>query len=585
MCGICGYVGIDDAELIESMTEAIHHRGPDDVGYFRSEDMALGHRRLSIIDVAGGHQPMANPDGSLVIVFNGEIYNHQELREGLEARGERFETRSDTEVLLRLYQLEGCAALEKLNGMFAFAVYDQGRRELFLARDRIGIKPLCYVQLPGKLLFASETKSLLQYADWSRDLNPHAINDYLALRYVPGDVGMFRGLQRLPPGHFLRYRDGRLETQRYWSPPIVDTPEHRSEADLLDELEERMERSVQRRLISDVSFGAYLSGGLDSSVIVALMAKLVAAPVRTFSVGFGYEHDELSQAAETARMLGCDHHEVHCRAKDVELLPDVVYHSDEPLGDAIAIPMYQLAREAKKKVTVILTGEGGDEIFAGYLFHKVMWAGHLYRKMLPGPLRDWGVAPLLSLTPARLLNLAFRYPAYLGARGKQKALDYLEVLNSGDLESGYRHLISLFDARDTHLLYTPEFQERLRREAPPWVCPVETHGLMFDQMLRTQFHHWLPDNMLQRQDKMSMAHAVEGRVPYLDHELVEFAFRLPRRMRLRGLTGKYLLRQLGQRLLPRETAQRRKMPFYVPIEKYFQEAGFVEMMTSSASSP
>lgn len=578
MCGICGTVGIQEPGLIESMTEAIHHRGPDDFGHFVDGDVALGHRRLSIIDLAGGHQPMSSPDGRLTIVFNGEIYNFAELRESLEARGHRFETNSDTEVLLRLVEVEGVAALSRVNGMFAFAIHDRSTGELLLARDRLGIKPLYYAALPGRFLFASEVKSLLRYEDLPRDLNPHAIHDYLAIRYVPGDVTMLRAVRRLPPAHWLRYRRGEASVERYWSPPSRPESPARSEGEYLEELAELMDRSVRRRLISDVPYGAYLSGGLDSSLIVALMSKISDAPVRSFSVGFDYEHDELNQARETAELLGCEHREVQCRAEDVALLPEIVYHGDDPLGDAIAIPMYQLAREAKKHVTVILTGEGGDEIFGGYLFHKVMWAAQLYQRGVPRGARERVVQPLLAAMPPGLLNLAFRYPAYLGDRGKQKALDYLEVLNSGDLERGYRHLISLFDRRETESLYTPDFAGRLGSEAQPWTGPVETQGPAFDRMLRLQLHHWLPDNMLMRQDKMSMASAIEGRVPFLDHELVEFAFRLPRRLRLRGLVGKYLPRRLAERLLPRATARRRKMPFYVPVENYFQQAEFVAMM-------
>jgi asparagine synthase (glutamine-hydrolysing) len=269
---------------------------------------------------------------------------------------------------------------------------------------------------------------------------------------------------------------------------------------------------------------------------------------------------------------------VECRAEDVLLLPEIVRHSDEPLGDAIAIPMYKLAREAKKQVTVILTGEGADEIFGGYLFHKVMWAADLYRRLAPAPVRRLAIEPLAGLTPASLMNLAFRYPAYLGDRGKQKAIDYLELIGSGDLDKGYRHLISLFDERDLAPLYSDHFRAELTRQPRLWEPSVDHQGSRFDQLLRLQFGHWLPDNMLLRNDKMSMASAIEGRVPYLDHELIEFAFRLPRNLRLRRLVGKYALRRLAERVLPRETARRRKMPFYVPIENYFQQPRFVEMV-------
>ncbi len=578
MCGICGYVGIEEPGLIERMTAVLQHRGPDDFGHFRDGNVSLGHRRLSIIDLAGGQQPMTNPEGSLVIVFNGEIYNFREIRQSLYERGVGFESDSDTEVLLRSYEIHGAGALDKLNGMFAFAIYDRNRKELFLARDRVGIKPLYYLELPGKLLFASEAKALFCYTGWSRTLNTQAVQDYLFLRYVPGHRGLLREVKRLPAGHFLRYGQGKLEIRRYWRPPIHEGGYGKSEGEYLEELAELMERSVRRRLISDVSFGAYLSGGLDSSVIVALMSKIVAAPVKTFSVGFNYKHDELGEAAATARLLGCDHHVVECRAKDVSLLPEIVYHSDEPLGDPISIPMYQLAREAKKEVTVILTGEGADEIFGGYLFHKVMWVANMYRQLSPGLARKWLIQPLLSLVPASLLNLAFRYPAYLGNRGKRKALDYLTILSSGTLDEEYRHLISLFDVRDTHSLFTDEFEMQLREQQPEWSHRVDFQDSMFNEMLRLQFAHWLPDNMLLRQDKMGMASAIEGRVPYLDHEVIEFAFRLPRRLRLRRLVGKYILRRLAERVLPKEIAHRRKMPFYVPVEHYFEQPEFVELM-------
>jgi len=578
MCGICGYVGLDEPGLIERMSRALVHRGPDQHGHFVDREAALGHRRLSIIDLTSGKQPMASLDGTKVLVFNGEIYNYKELRELLAAEGHVFETSSDTEVLLRLWESRGPAALDLLNGMFAFAVFDRQTRELVLARDRVGIKPLYYLELPGRLLFASETKALLEYTGWSKDVRAHGIRDYLALRYVPGDRGLLREVKKLAPGHLLRFKGGKVTVSRYWSPPAPTETSTRSENDLLDEFEALLTKSVERRLVSDVSVGAYLSGGLDSSVLVALMSRIVDEPVRTFSVGFDYEHDELSEAAATAELLGCDHHELACRAEDVTLLPEIVYHSDDPLGDPISIPMFQLAREAKKQVTVILTGEGADEMLGGYLFHKVMWAAELYRRGVPGPIRRWVVEPILSAVPAWMLNVAFQYPAYLGKRGKQKAIDYLRLAGAGDQDRGYRHLISLFDDRDTESLYTGEFRERLRTEPVDWVPPTDELGSRFDQMLRLQFGHWLPDNMLLRQDKMSMASAIEGRVPYLDHELMEFCFRLPRSLRLRGLTGKYLLRKVAERVLPKTTAKRKKMPFYVPIENYFQQPAFVELM-------
>ena len=582
MCGICGYVGMEDRELIVAMTDALHHRGPDDFGYHHDGDVHLGHRRLSIIDLAGGKQPMSTPDGALTIVYNGEIYNFREIRDRLAGAGVAFDTCSDTEVLLRLYEREGPAALDSLNGMFAFAVFDRRDRSLFLARDRIGIKPLCFIQLPGRFLFASETKSLLEYRGWSPQIDPASVNNYLAFRYVPGDVAMLTDVKRLPAGHYMTVRNGQLNIRQYWSPPAYQGHRPKSDQEYEEQTAHLLEASVRRRLISDVSFGAYLSGGLDSSTIVALMSQMVSSPVKTFSVGFDYEHDELSQAAFLAKHLGCDHHEIACRAEDVELLPQIVYHMDEPMGDAITIPMFQLSREAKKHVTVILTGEGGDEIFGGYLFHKVLWAGEMYRRMAPRVLRDWMITPALRMLPAGVLNTAFKYPAYLGQRGKLKALDYLGLLDPNRLHHAYEHLISLFDLREKSTLYTDDFNERLNGSYwydAKWAkMPRDRSAPFLDHVLRLGYEHWLPDNMLLRADKVGMAHSVEARVPFLDHELVEFAAQLPPHLKLRKLVGKYILRRVASKLMPQEVTKRKKMPFYVPIENYFQQPAFQELM-------
>jgi len=579
MCGIAGYIGFEAPGLIEQMTSVLTHRGPDDSGYFQDDGIGLGHRRLSIIDLASGHQPMLSTDERYVIVFNGEIYNYRELRNQLRASGISFATESDTEVLLQMYIKYGEKALDHLNGMFAFAIYDRKSRELFLARDRVGIKPLYYMQLGDKLLFSSESKAFSCWKDWSKEINYTALADYLALRYVPGDSTLFRSIRRLPAGHFLVYRDGQSKISEYWGPPSGEGKQRfSSEADAIDALGEALERSVRRRLISDVPVGAYLSGGLDSSLIVAMMNHLGAKSISTFSVGFDYEHDELKEAAATADLLGCNHHTIECGAADIGLLPEIVYYSDDPLGDPISIPMYKLAREAKKEVTVILTGEGADEMFGGYLFHKVMWMANIYRKAMPGSIRRGLISPLLSAMPPSFLNLAFNYPASLGHRGKLKLLDFHQKLDDDNINSLYLHLISLFDKRDTQDLFTAETEEQISRSVIDSSVENTANSKFFDRMLRLQFPHWLPDNMLLRQDKMSMASGIEGRVPFLDHELIEFAFSLPRNMHLRRLTGKYCLRKFAQNLLPRQTAHRRKMPFYVPMEGYFGDRRFIDMM-------
>jgi asparagine synthase (glutamine-hydrolysing) len=579
MCGICGHIGVDDPALIGRMTDALAHRGPDDAGHFRCGHVALGNRRLSIIDLPGGHQPMSTPDGRFTIVFNGEIYNHAEIRERLVASGVQFHSRCDTEVLLNLIATKGIAALDELNGMFAFAIYDRQREELLLARDRIGIKPLYYLEQPGKLLFASEMKSLVCYRDWSPTLNPSALRDALQLRYVRGAHTMHREVMRLPAGHYLRCRAGRVEIQRYWSLPAASGPFDRTEDEYVEEFAALLKASVRRRLMSDVPFGAYLSGGLDSSTIVALMAQLGGAPVRTFAVGFGDNADELANAADVARELGCTHSEIRCGADDLSLLPEIVRHLDEPMGDPIILPMYQLARAAQQHVKVILTGEGGDEILGGYLFHTVMSLGERYRRAVPRWVRAHVMKPLVAAAPAGMLNKAFAYPAYLGERGKRKVLDYLDLLEPGDMRAAYAHLIALFDEHELETLFEPEFAAEVGARGASTISNSSVNGEPYlHRLLRLQYEHWLPENMLLRQDKLSMAHSIEARVPFLDHTLVEFTQRVPPNLKVRRLTGKYLLRRAAARILPPAVANRPKRPFYMPIERYFRSPVFKEMV-------
>lgn len=585
MCGICGYVGIIEDGLLENMMAALTHRGPDGSGYFRSGDTGLGHRRLSIIDVASGQQPIENEDGSLVLICNGEIYNYQSLREGLLSRGHEFRTKSDSEVILHLYEERGADCLRELNGIFAIAIYDKVRRRLFLARDRLGVKPLYYADLSGRFLFASEFKAILRYKELQPALNLRAVHEYLALRYVPGPGTMFKQIRKLPAAYYAIVQNGQVALKRYWEPELFEGPFEASEEEYLEGFAEQFERSVRLQLISEVPVGAYLSGGLDSSTIVAAMSRITSKPVRTFTVGFDYDHDELAQAAETARLLGCEHTEVTWRASDIELLPRVIYHLDEPIGDPIVIPLYQLAREAKKHVTVILTGEGADETLGGYLFHKALLRAHQIARAMPRVVRRAVLWPTLAATPATLINLAFDYPAALGQRGKQKVLDFLNLMEPGQLPSAFRHLISLFDERDTHALYTDDFVKSVAAGTPAenGSGSLQARVPYLNRILHLQFSDWLPDDILMKQDKLSMAHSIEGRVPFLDHELVEYALRLPPSLKIRGGNSKYILRKYASRFLPKKVAFGRKMPFYVPIEKHYHHDGFQELMRDTLS--
>ena len=584
MCGICGFVGLEDDGLLERMTTALVHRGPDGEGFFRAAGVGLGHRRLSIIDVAGGAQPIASEDGSLQLVCNGEIYNHAALRNELESRGHTFRTRSDNEVILHLYEESGPECLTRLNGMFALAIWDAPRRRLLVARDRLGIKPMYWAESTGGFLFASEIKSLLRHEGVGSEVNPTVLRDYLELRYAPGPDSMLRGVNKLPAGHYaLVENGGPVRQHRYWRQPLCEGPFAGSDQDYLDEFAERFERSVKRRLMSEVPFGAYLSAGLDSSTIVAAMSQTVSTPVRTFSVGFDYEHDELEGAAATAKQFGCDHTEIACKLADLRLLPEIVRHLDEPLGDPIILPMFMLAREASKKVTVILAGEGADETLGGYAFHKAMLTGARIARLAPGWLHRAPLQAGLALTPSRLLDLGFDYPAPLGRRGKLKLIDYAKLLGARQLPAAWRHLISLFDPRDQRGLFSAEFEHELQGSA---TLPARDDGSgapVLNRILDLQFDHWLPDDILMKQDKLSMASGIEARVPFLDHELVEFALRVPPRLKIRGGRTKLLLRRYAERLLPPETAMRRKMPFYAPMEKFYREPGFQELLQDTLS--
>ncbi len=585
MCGICGYVGLEQAGLLEAMTAALAHRGPDDHGYLRGPGFGLGHRRLSIIDVAGGHQPIANEDETAFIMVNGEIYDHLALREELLAKGHRFRTKSDSEVFLHLWEDLGPAALQRINGMFAIAVWEPRSRRLFLARDRLGIKPLYYAHRGQAFLFASESKALLRWDGLEPELEPRAVHDYLALRYVPGPGGLLRGILKLPAGHWALVEDGRVRVERYWKPELSAGPFEGTDEDWLEGYAVRFERSIRRRLVAEVPLGAYLSGGLDSSTIVSAIAEVSPHPVQTFTVGFDYQHDELAEAARTAQELGCDHTEIACRVSDVELLPKLVWHLDEPVGDPIVIPMYQLAREAKKKVTVVLTGEGADETLGGYLFHQALLSGERLARLVPQALRRAALAPLLAATPAALINLAFHYPASLGRRGKQKVQDFLELVGPERLPAAYLHLISLFDRRDTRELYSPGFREALGAEPPlpaAWTA-LDPRAPFLNRVLHLQFAHWLQDDILTKQDKLSMASAIEARVPFRDHELVEYALRMPPRMKIRGGVNKLVLRRYAARWLPPRITAKRKMPFYNPIERYFSDPVFQGFLEDSLS--
>ncbi len=575
MCGICGWIGLDaaaqfDVTHVERMRRVLDHRGPDDSGS-RVEDFAaegrtgrvgLGHARLSIIDLAGGHQPLSNEDGSLWIVFNGEVYNFLELRTALVGRGHVFRTRTDTEVILHLYEEKGVECLGDLRGMFAFALWDARQRRLFLARDRVGKKPLVYRSEPGRLLFASEIKSLLQAPGVGRELCPEALHHYLTYGYVPHPLTMFRGIEKLPPGHFLLWNDGSARIEEYWRPPFRCAP-RRTEAEYAERLRDLLTEAVRLRLISDVPLGAFLSGGIDSSIVVGLMSRLSNAPVKTFAIGFEEKrYDELAYARQVAEHFGTEHKEFVVRPNAVEIIPELVWHYDEPFADSSAIPTYYVSQITRRHVTVALTGDAGDEGFAGYPRHKAVKLGQWYDG-LPGFLRR------------RLGGAAWeKLPASVEYRTFRRRLRRLfEAMNLPPRER-YVRWCAIFDDGRKAALYAPEFAAALdgQRSSEVFECEYDkVRGLDFlAQTTFVDYMRYLPDDLLVKVDIAGMAHGLECRAPFLDHRLIEFIGEIPTDLKLRGFTSKYLLRRAFGDMLPPAILRRPKMGFGVPISDWFR---------------
>jgi asparagine synthase (glutamine-hydrolysing) len=555
MCGIFGVLGgIEDAPF-DRMGRAIFHRGPDSGGLYVDRDrrVGLGVRRLSIIDVEGGQQPIQNEDGTVCIVFNGEVYNYLELRKGLEAKGHRFSTHSDTETIVHLYEEYGPACVHLLRGMFGFALWDVRRRRLMLARDRLGVKPLYYHASAGRLVFASEIKAILEHPAVARSVDRIALATYLALQYVPHPRTMFEGVAKLPPGHLLLADEGDVRIERYWEPVFADTPRPVPDAVAAEACEALLQESVALRLVADVPVGALLSGGVDSSLVVALMARAHRGRVKTFTVGFeeagGYS--ELEEARRVANLLGTDHHEEILKPVQVEeLLPRLVWHLDEPLADQAAVPTYLICRAAAAHVKVVLTGEGGDEVFGGY--PRYAWFRLAQRLRVQAP------------TLTRLLSLP------LAMLPVGTSLSRKSALLLGDMTDGERHCrwIGVFTGSEFDRVRGPALREgSLARPAHDRVARVlERAGSdSIHRLLQLDLDAWFPDNILAKVDKMSMASSLEAREPLLDHRLVEVMGTVPSRLKVRGLRTKVLLKLVAERVLPASVVHRRKHPFRVPV--------------------
>lgn len=571
MCGILGFVAEDEelslAELTE-MAATIAHRGPDGEGIRQfstsTANAALGHRRLSIIDLARGGQPLANEDQSVWISYNGEIYNHRHLRSELLALGHRFATDSDTEVIVHAYEQWGEDCVHRLRGMFAFAIWDGRRRQLFAARDRMGIKPFYYARFGNGLIFGSEIKAILASGRIPRRMAEEHLPEQMTLGYLTGDKTLFEGIRKMPPGCRMTWKDGRFQISEYWRLPVANRASQADDEEYVEEFRRLFSESVRIRLMADVPLGVFLSGGLDSSYIAASMASQISGQLKSFSVGFESQYySELGYARTVAKHLGTDHHEVVLRPDQFfAYLPRMIWHEDEPVRSAPSIALYAVSALAREHVKVVLTGEGSDELFAGYdrywaTLFNMRWGG-LYQRMLPAVVRD------------RMIRQTFwKWPLPLSVKKKISHTFVNHAIRPEELV--FDNFYAIFPRRVHEALFTPEFHQRVRHVDPYAEsvrlfngCPSSDP---LDKMLSTDQRTYLVE-LLMKQDNMSMAASIESRVPFLDHHLVEFASTVPNHLKLRGTQGKQLVKMAAAKDLPAEILNRKKTGFPVPFKDW-----------------
>ena len=567
MCGINGIAFSTrsarqvSADGLVRMRDVQHHRGPDDGGIFVDGNIGLGHRRLAIVDPKHGVQPMMN--GDHLIVYNGEVYNHADSRSELIERGHTFENRSDTETILHLYQEFGRDCVQHLRGMFAFAIWDKQTRELFIARDRFGVKPLYYVHdFEGNLFFGSEIKTILEAGGIRPEVNFNALPDQFANHGTSGDETLFAGVRRLLPGHTMSWTDGKLDVREYWDLSFEPKHEPRSDAEYIEEWREMFRKAVELRLMADVPLGMFLSGGIDSSAIAAMMSTMVAEPIKTFSVAFNErDANEFEYARLVARTFGTDHHEITITPEQFfGALPNLVWHEDEPIGFLASVPLYFVSKLAAEHVKVVLTGEGADETLAGY---------GRYAKALQ--LLNYG-EKYESVTPSFLRNAVRGGVATLpGGIGRKLGRTFLS--READIENLFFDNFGVFPKALQKELFSRETRERFADENPyvrqnAWLEKCDAEDVL-NQLLYVDTKTYLHE-LLMKQDQMSMAASIESRVPFLDHKLVEFTARMPREMKLRGSTTKWILREAMKGILPVEILERPKMGFPVPVGQWFR---------------
>jgi asparagine synthase (glutamine-hydrolysing) len=568
MCGICGifeYARRTDirADVVERMNQTMLHRGPDDGGVFVGPGIGLGHRRLSIIDLAGGHQPMSNEDGTIWVLLNGEIYNYPELRQELLERGHKFATKSDTEAIVHLYEDYAESCFSKLRGMFSIAIWDSRKRKLVLARDRVGKKPLFYSADKDRIIFGSELKALLTTDSLSREIDESAVSDYFSFGYIPAPKTIYRAVRKVLPGHYIVATASGIRESCYWDLSFQEVQEQ-SEADWCDRLLEELCEATRIRLMSDVPLGAFLSGGIDSSSIVALMSRLMNRPVTTCSIGFKEKkYDEAQYALQVSRLWSTDHHEEKVQPNAIEAVDKLAWHYDEPFADSSAIPTFYVSRIARRHVTVALGGDGGDESFAGYRRYKLDHYENRLRAHLPASLRRGLFRRLASL-----------YPPLAWAPRVFRAKATFESLARSPLE-GYFNSISYFRPADKARLFTRDFQNRLSGYDSIDVLRhyydrADTDDLL-SKIQYVDIKTYLTDDILTKVDRASMAVSLEVRAPMLDHKFLELAAGIPSSLKLRQGTSKYILKKAVEPLLPRNILHRPKQGFAIPLDVWFRQ--------------
>ncbi|MFC1509657.1 asparagine synthase (glutamine-hydrolyzing) [Candidatus Omnitrophota bacterium] len=573
MCGICGKISLNktiDENLIKKMCSALVYRGPDDEGVrvfdsatsrSRSNNICigLGHRRLSVIDLSPkGHQPMSNEDGTVWIVMNGEIYNFPDLRETLEKRGHRFKSHSDTEVIIHLYEEKGIECLSDLRGPFAFALWDEKKGALFLARDRVGKKPLYYTYRNGTLIFGSEIKAMLQDPEVTAEVNKNKLSDYLTYGYIPTPESMFKGIMKLPPAHFMVYEKGDIRMEKYWELDFSKKIKL-SDGECCDKILDLLEEATRIRMISDVPLGAFLSGGIDSSAVVYMMSKLSSRPVKTFSIGFEEEeYSELKFAKIIANKFGTEHKEHIVRPKAIEILPKLVWHYNEPYADSSALPSYYVAKMTRHDVTVALNGDGGDECFGGY--ERFMAAKF---------------AEYLKIAPSNLLRfIAGRLPESLGLKDFKTRLKRFLLMASRPYRERHYNWVGIFRDEEKENLFSEGFKKEISNKSSFYYlnnafdeCKSKD---IVDLVMSTDIKTSLLDDLLVKMDIATMANSLEGRSPFLDHKVMEFAASIPSSMKIKGTRLKYMLKKALKNKLPDEILGREKMGFGVPLDSWFR---------------